>query len=115
MYQNYAVMRARALRQQSAVDFEVWLKRCCATRTRDSVETLHVSCNSRSLHLLSTGLRLDDGLELNHRLRRIVSSFGLQHKQNHTTSHSRSIQETVALRETYLTPPREHTTMYMYY
>lgn len=108
VYQNYAVMRARALRQQSAVDFEVWLKRCCATRTRDSVETLHVSCNIRSLHLLSTGLRLDDGLELNHRLRKTISSFGLQHKQNHTTSHSRSIQETVALRNTPNTASRTH-------
>lgn len=27
VYQNHAVMRARALRQQSAADLEVWLKR----------------------------------------------------------------------------------------
>ena len=52
---RYAVMGARALRQQSA-DFEVWLKRALRHGDASPVETLHVSCISKSSHLLSTGL-----------------------------------------------------------
>jgi len=96
-FEDYAVMGARALRQQSA-DFEVWLKRALRHGDASLVETLHVSCISKSLHLLSTGLLNRRRSRSNHHLRSIVLSSGLQHKREIITSHSRNIQETVASR-----------------
>lgn len=47
---------------------------------------------------------------------KIISSNGLQNKQNIAASHSRTIQEKVAPRNIPNNlPPKEHTTMYMYY